>query len=112
MSVRVGTIGALCVLSLLTGVPAVAGMYSVRDPTYSCLVDVLPASGFTIDPSQPIVGTISTLPLGVRCDFTSDGVAMVVTDSDGVSSAMAGVSALSLVGMGVVAGSLRTGRRA
>ncbi|TDW29775.1 hypothetical protein [Cryobacterium psychrophilum] len=110
MSVRGGTIGALCVVALLLGLPVLAGVYSVRDPTYSCIVDVLPAAGVGFDQAYPIVGTITRFPLGVQCSFTATDGEMVVRRADWISTGMAGVSVLSLLGAGVVAVGLRRRR--
>ena len=111
MSVRGGAIGALCVLSLLMGIPVLAGIYSVRDPTYSCIVDVLPAAGVSVDSSQPIIGTLTMVPIGLQCSFTSKDGEMVITKPDWFSSAMAGTSVVSLLGVCVLAIGFRQRRQ-
>lgn len=103
MSVRGGAIGVLCVLSLLFGLSVLAGLYSVRDPTYSCLVDSPPPYGVRVDVSQPVVGSITALPLGLQCTFTSTDGDTVVQKADWISSVLAVASVTSLAGAGLVA---------
>jgi len=112
MSVRGGTIGALCVFSLLVGVPVLAGLYSVRDPTYSCLVDSPPPYGVRVDVSQPVVGSITALPLGLQCTFTSTDGDVVVQKADWMSSVLAVAAVTSLAGAGLVALGFRQRRPA
>ena len=103
--------GVLCVLSLLLGISVAAGVYSVRDPTYSCLVDVLPSVDVNVDPSQPIVGTITTFPLGLQCTFITTDGDTVIERPGWSSSALAGMSLVALFGAGVAAVGLRQRQR-
>lgn len=103
MFIKAVTIGLLSVISFLFGIAALAGMYSMRDPTYSCLVDVVAAAGTSVDPSRPIVGTITYFPLGLSCSFTANDSEMVIKQTNSFANGMAGVSISSLLAVCVIA---------
>ena len=98
MKARGGAIAVLCAFSLLTGISVAAGVFLVRDPSYSCLVDVLPSVSASVDVAFPISGEISTFPIGLQCSYTSTTGIRTIVHPDGWLTALAGVSVVSLLG--------------
>ena len=93
---------ALCGLAIFMALPPAAAIYAVRDPSYSCLVDALPASRESVDPGQPIVGRITLIPLGLQCEFTSMTGRAMTLKPDVVLTAMLATSAASVLAAGLV----------
>ncbi|TFC96807.1 hypothetical protein [Cryobacterium breve] len=102
METRVWAVTALCGLALFMALPPAVAIYAVRDPSYSCVVDELPALRESVDPGEPIVGRITLIPLGLECEFTSmTGKAMTVKP-DLVLTAMLATSAAFVLAAGLV----------
>lgn len=103
---QLGTSGwaatALCGLAIFMALPPAAAIYAVRDPTYSCVVDALPASRESVDPGQPLVGRITLIPLGLQCDFRSMTGRAMTLKPDVVLTAMLATSAASVFAAGLV----------
>ena len=93
---------ALCGLAIFMALPPAAAIYAVRDPSYSCLVDALPASRESVDPGQPIVGRITLIPLGLQCEFTSTTGRAMTLKPDVVLTVMLATSAASVLAAGLV----------
>lgn len=93
---------ALCGLAIFMALPPAAAIYAVRDPSYSCVVDALPASRESVDPGQPVVGRITLIPLGLQCEFTSMTGRSMTLKPDLMLTVMLVTSAASVLAAGSV----------
>lgn len=88
----------LSVAAVLLAAPVAAEVFAARDPGYTCLVSVLPALDATIDPSAPVEGRISLLPLGLECRFTATSGIEVVVEPGWLLTGLALAAAVCLLG--------------